>query len=281
MSDRIDRRRELKEAYIEELVESTPTMSLTPLPDWFVREMFRAGLLVCGGPGTGKSNVSKVILSQLIGGSIPDVQVKITDSAQIWIHGFEPIIYQHINEDTIFPNDIYLGDDHILYDLEFWDFDMVRDTIGNLVSTDYDIQRLYKKEDLMDNHIVWCIEEAQNILGRYVLTGNSGKRWLKLISEMRNFNISFVWIGQRISDVATQAIERVQNYLIGKSVGDNDLRKIQRICGSDSGVHEMVPRLEVGQFIYWNGSQAYRVTDVPLYRPTTKPILWKYGMGVG
>jgi len=278
--EHLARKRELRQRYVEELLETLPTMSILPLPEVILDGLKQHGGIVVGGRGTGKTNLAKVITSQIIGGENGNIQIKIADSAQNWVHGYEPIYYQHLNMDTEFPEDIYFGDDHFLYDLEFWDVDEIQDIIGTLVATDYDIQRLYKKENLMDTWIIWCIEEAQNVLGTYAMNGARGKRWLKIISESRNFNINFLFVGQRLADISTKAVERSDGYFFGKTTGDNDLKKIKRICGKDSGVHEMVPTLDVGEFIYWNGAEAYKLVDVPLYVPTTRPTLWRNGMGI-
>jgi len=267
-------RKRLREEYIKELYESFPSMELVPLSRDFLEGVHRSGLLVAGGRGTGKSNVAKIISSQVINDPESDTQIKISDTTQNWIHGFEPIYYRPVTEDMIIPDDVYFGEDHFLYDVELWDVDMIQDVLGAFVGIDYDVQRLFKKNDVMDNWIIWVIEEAQNLLGTYALNGKRGKRWLKIISESRNFNLNFIWIGQRLADISTKAVERCQSYLFGRMTGDNDLKKIRRICGKEAEVHKVVPRLGIGEFIYWDGSDAKKVINVPLYTSHTKPMLW-------
>lgn len=287
------KKRELRSQYLRELVASLPTKPLLPLDEEMVENIERSGLMIVGGRGTGKTNVAKVIASQLINSQNGNIQVKITDSCQNWMHQFEPIYYQHINDDTLIPVtlnpvlgntsgacDIYFGDDHFLYDIEYEDIDLIQEFIGTMVSVDYGIQRTYKKHGVMDRWIIWIIEEAQNVLGTYALNGKKGKKWLKMISESRNFNMNFIFIGQRLADISTKAVERCQGLLMGRMTGDNDLRKIKRICGKDTGVHEIVPTLEIGEFLLWDGEEATKVVDVPLYETTQKPIPWKGGMGL-
>jgi DNA helicase HerA-like ATPase len=249
-----------------------PVVDIVPLPNFLRDDILRAGGIIVGSRGTGKSNLAKIIASQLI--NTPDIQIKISDPTQNWVHKFAPILYQTINEETLLPNEIYFGEEHILYDIELVDVNEIQEAIGLMAFTDYDLQRAFKKEDLMNSWILWVIEEAQNILGSYALNGTTGKGWLKIISECRNFNINFLFVAQRLSDVSTKAVERCDSYFFGRSIGDNDRKKIERICGKSSGVSEIVPRLQIGEFIYWNGTQAYKLRNVPKYDAITKPILW-------
>lgn len=203
-----------------------------------------------------------------------------THNCQNLVHGFEPIFYQHINYDTRVPDDIYFGDDHFLYDIELSNVDEIKEIIGMIATTDFELQREYKKEYVMDNWILYCIEEAQNVIGTHALNGQSGKAWLKMISESRNFNMNFIFIAQRLADVSTKAVERCQGYLMGRMTGDNDLKKVQRICGKEIDVSTIIPKLELGEYIYWNGIEAIRIVDTPKYDISTKPIKWRGGMGI-
>lgn len=264
----------------ETILSGLPKTCIYPMDKQLIEDIKRAGLIIVGGRGVGKSNVAKVIASQLICGDHPNLQVKITDSCQNWIHNFVDIPYQHINEETLIPDDVYFGEESFIYDMELSDVGAVQETIGELVVTDYEVHREYKKQGLLDEWIIWVVEEAQNVLGSYALNGNAGKVWLKIISESRNFNINFIFIGQRLADISTKAVERCEGYLFGRMTGDNDLKKVARICGKERGIHEVVPRLKIGEFIFWNGSDAYHLIDVPRFESERKPYLWRGGCGV-
>lgn len=276
-------REQIRRKFVERLETSEVLLSynsepMVPLSDELLSSILRTGIVIAGGPGTGKSNAGKVLATQLM--ARPDIQVKITDSCQNWIHEFEPIWYQSINEYTKIPEDIYYGEGHILYDLEFTDYEMISDIVGSLISTDYALQREFKKSEVMSNWIVWVIEEAQNIIGRYALEGKRGKRWLTLISEGRNFNLRQIFIGQRLADISAKAVERCQGFLFGKMVGENDIKKIKGMAGAkDAGLHEAIPELEIGEFIYWDGENP-TLLFVPKYITNTKPRPWTGGMGI-
>ena len=272
------RRRYQEEINSSELLRTYKRKSIVPLDEELLNAIKATGLVIAGGPGTGKSNVAKIISAQLI--NAPDIQVKITDSCQNWMHEFELIHYQHINDYTEVPEDVYFGDKSFLYDLEFTDYEKIQETIGMMISTDFELQRLFKKKHVMTNWVIWVIEEAQNVIGSYALTGKRGKKWLTLISEGRNFNLRFIFIGQRLGDISAKAVERCQGFLMGKMTGENDRKKINGMPGAKSfDLGDAVADLELGQFIYWDGVEPV-LLDVPKYAVKTKPILWSGGMGI-
>lgn len=60
-------------------------------------------------------------------------------------------------------------------------------------------------------HKLWIIEEAQNLLGRWINPTS-----LRAISEGRNYGLCFAFSTQRLADLSTQAVERCNAYLLGK-----------------------------------------------------------------
>lgn len=277
-AERLAQRKAIRERFVEETLATMPTKRLYPLPNELLADILRTGIIIVGGKGTGKTNTAKVIASQLI--YKDGIQVKITDTCLNWVFNFEPIHYQTIENETMVPDDLYFGDEDFLYNIEINNVDLVGAAIGAMAMTDYDLQREFKKEGLMDGWTVYCIEEAQNVIGSYSLNGSAGKGWLKYISECRNFNMTNIFIGQRLADISTKAVERCQGYLFGRMVGDNDLKKVERICGKNNGVADVIPKLKLGEFIYWDGENATRIIDIPKYESPNKPIPWTGGNGV-
>lgn len=242
------------------------------LPDPLLREIIKSGLCVLGGRGCGKSNLVKVLISEIVK-KYGLIQPKIFDPCSNWKWEFEDIFYQTIDEHTRY---IYGGKKPILFDLDLLTQIETMEFVGKVALNDYMEQR--KKKEILGGHndknVLFVIEEAQNILGSYSLMRRKGRMWLKLISEGRNFGLSFILIGQRASNISTSALERMQGLFLGKMIADNDLAKIRRICGRDTGIADQVKKLQdVGDFVYWNGSSAYRYAP-PLYKANTKPQLW-------
>jgi len=236
--------------------------------------MLQTGILVGGGKGCGKSTVFKVVTSEIIRQQPLPIQVKLFDTACVLRWAFEPILRQTIDEKTEF---VYSGKKHILYDINLMEPREIQSFISQVCLNDFIKQRDLKIE-MEGNLLEWNLyglEETQSSLSTYALQRKEGKKLLKMISEARNFNQAFIVVGQRLANVSTALTERMQGYLFGRMIGDNDLAKVKRMCGSESGIHKMVKKLpQFGHFIYYNGSSAYKLYCPP-YKCTTKPIEWK------
>jgi len=259
-------------------------IKMTLLTNEIIQEILDTGLIILGAKKCGKSNTAKIIASEMI--KNPNFHIRIFDPCNNWVHEFEPIVYTRMNEDTRY---YYSGNKNVLYDLEYVDAEEAMVRIGQIVLDDYEKQRWLKNNGGMKKWVINFIEEAQDVLGRYSLSRNTGKLWMKLVSQGRNFNLAFVMIGQRGSDLSASVVERAQGYLFGRASGENDRRKIRRIVG-DARIKEQygdgeewkrvtgeeiadeVARLDRGQFIYFNG-QFGRLIQFPLYKSDNKPLL--------
>lgn len=256
-----------------DFIEDKKKVSKQVLPPEVLKNILETSLIVVGAKQHGKSNSVKVIGREIIKQQAIPIQVKIFDTCQNWVHEFEPIPYQTINDDTRL---VYGGKKHILFDIELMDIEKIMKFTGEVIKRDYIQQRELKRKMGGKHFMEWklyIIEEAQNILGSYSLTRQDGKMWLKMVSESANFNMGFIFIGQRMSDISAKIIERAQGYLFGRATGDNDIAKIRRKCGKDLGIHEDVKTLKRGEFIYYFGKRL--PFNCPKYDGKTKPTLWQ------
>lgn len=234
------------------------------VPNWIIDDLLKRSCTIIANPQMGKTNLAKILVSEIVRQRPFLTNVKVFDVAQVWRHSYlSNFKMQEVNDNTI---KIFAENENIIFDIEFEDSERIMQFMGNTVLLDYQENRLKKKMangKLGDYHI-YIIEEAQNSLGSYSLSRETYRIWLKMISEAGNFNMSFVFLGQRASDISTKAIERSQTYFVGKCIGDNNIKKLQRILGSNAGVeqlqeplHEKAKRLKVGEFIFWNGATAW------------------------
>ena len=221
------------------------------LPSEIIEEILTTGIVIAGAKGTGKSNVAKFITSEIIKRKM-NIQIKAFDTCANWRLEYEPIVMQELNDlNTL--DVVYNGKEHVLFDVEYSDPSDIQREIGYIINQDFTMARMEKKiYSKIDGWKLYCIEESQNILNSYSLNKKDGRFWLKAISEGRNFNLSFMFIGQRLADISTKVIERCQGYLFGKMTGDNDRNKVKRICGKASGIHDKITKLKRGEFIYFN-----------------------------
>lgn len=189
----------------------------------------------------------------------------------VWRYNFlSNFKFQEVNNST---RKIYDGMDNILFDVEFNDSERIMQFIGNDVLLNYELNRERKKAigGKVNDWKLYCIEEAQSSLGRYALSRETGRIWLKMISEGANFGLGFLFIGQRAADISASIIERSTCYFIGKTTGDNNIRKLRGIVGKSAGknkldmpIHEKAKTLNVGEFIWWSGKEAW-LFDCPLF----------------
>lgn len=271
---------------LQELVKTSNMEVITVeaggcIPLHIIDEILDTGALVCGAGKCGKTTWVRVINRELMkvtkldegDNEVPYIQIKIFDTALNWIKAFEPILYQVLSERELLNvgTEIYFGDDDIIFECsDFTDNKAIREVISEIVGADYELHRRYKLNDLLDTNIVYTIEEAQNVLsviGKY-------DRWNTYISQGRNMNISFLFITRRMADLSAKARENVQSYMWGKMTGDNERRRIRRI--SNDTVYNMLPKLGIGEFIYWNGVTARLIINKDRYEIDTKPVRW-YG----
>lgn len=248
------------------------------IPTDIIDEIMSTGIAMTGAGNCGKTTFARVINRELTkltkinvdGDLVPAVQIKIFDTALNWVKSFEPILYQTLNEKDIFNTEIYFDGGNIIFECsDFTDVKAIREVISAIVGIDYELQRQYKLGDLLDTHVVYTIEEAQNILsviGKY-------DRWNTYISQGRNMNISFIFITRRMADISTKASENVVSYMWGRTTGYNDRRRIKNI--SNELLYKLVPTLDVGEFIYWNGSDARLLINKDVYETDSKPVLWE------
>ena len=256
-------------------VEVKPEEQILPEP--ILRGILRTGLVVPAIKGHGKSEAGKVITSEIIRNQPLKIQCKIFDVASNLRWSFlEGIKCQEITEDTRF---FYNGNDHILFDIAMVEDDDKLSFMSKVVRTDYLKQR--KKKEIgggnFDEWILYLVEESQLLIGRYSLMKRIGRDVLGTLSIGRNFNMSFVLIGQRLADMSASAVEKCDGYLLGKILGDNDIAKLKRIVGRKSDIMEDVKKLELGKghFIYFDGASAYDF-NCPPYKNAGKPLeMWE------
>lgn len=227
------------------------------ISDSLLDEILKTGLIVTGSKGSGKSNSVKIIVSELL--RKPNVTVKVWDSALNWLFDFEELQYQLIGDkSTLYNADNMIYDTTLLDDTE-----EINDLIQTVVRIDYHNHARMKllTNGQVSKWICYVIEEAQNIIGSNALRSRENRFWLKAIATGRNIGLSFIFIGQRISDISAKAVERCNGYLIGKTIGANNQRKLRAICGKQ--LSWLARDLEVGEFYYYNGET--QLIKFPLY----------------
>lgn len=261
-----DAQRRIREEVLNQGEYDFPITSLFPLEDDLKREMLKTGLGVFGGGGSGKSNAAKIIAQQLQ--ADPMIQLKIIDKVQNWVHDFGGVLYQDLDEETALQKGFYFGPQNFLYNCKFRSPDVMKAVVSDMVAFDYELHWRYKEENLLNRWILYIIEEAQSILANV----GSKDPWNAYISEGRNFNLSFIFIARRMTQLNAKLRENMGGFLFSRMSGYNNLKRVRWLTNEE--VFKAIPKLGLGQYIYWNGSEAKLILDTPLYESTGLPRLW-------
>jgi len=233
------------------------------------------GLIVCGTPQHGKTNGMMHILRKILEGKLhleKKLKTVTFDTALNWRFHFDSLPYVDAETCNILPT---VQD--LIVDVGFADSIDIRSYIGNIVLNDYYVKRNIKTKFEGQNQYLnlYIIEEAQNVLGSYSLSGNEGRFWLKILSEGANYGQIFFFLGQRLSDISAKIVERRRYFLIGATSGDNDLKKLKRMLGNDMLINA-VKSLKKGEFIFYDkDSKNMTLIGFPRFTQNGKPFSYE------
>lgn len=228
-------------------------------------------LLVIGLGGTGKTNAVKHIVRYIRNSKKyrdGKIIIRIGDSANVWKLTFDEIPYVDVTKKPSIPED----EKTVLLDLGFLSTAKNVSLVENLVGQDYYIQKesMNRNNGTAEHQRIYVLEEIQNLFGSY----KKSEFWLKIWSESRNYNQYFIGIGQRLSDISTQIVERTKYLLIGSLAGDNDISKLKRAFGSEKGqrIANVVMGLRKGEFLWVDreGENSMKIT-FPKFEQQGKP----------
>lgn len=245
---------------------SLENKSVVPLDATIKADILESGIFVSGGPKSGKTNLVMDIAGQLM--KDDNIQLKVFDSAQNYVHNFENITYQDLDIDTLENEGFYFGDQSILFNMNIVTPKDSKKTISEIVSYDYEYQRQLKEIGEMNRWIVYVVEEAQNILYN---VGDTDV-WRTFISQGRNFNLAFIFITRRMAEVHPKVRSHMRGFMWGRPNDALEIEKATKAMGEEIAM--MLPKLNTGEFIYWRGLNGYTINNVPLYKSSTNPTKW-------
>jgi hypothetical protein len=213
--------------------------------------------LICGSGGAGKTDVIKWLARQIIAspnhvnnGSV----TKLIDPVSNLKFSFDKIPYITLKE----TSDIPLIQD-LLVNMNGLSPSEKRYFLTSILQNDFRKNDVLKNEHGGINPFEswYLIDEAHNVIGRFALVGKKGEDLMDMISEMRNYKMYTISVTRRLTDLSTTFVESCRNVLIGKTIGDNDLKKIESMYGKT--IHDEVAKLKPFSFIFYdrdNGMKA-------------------------
>lgn len=237
-------------------------------------------LLIIGLPQQGKTTTAMHIIRKLT--ETKEFQegmlmIKINDTANVWKWKFDKIPYVDVTKTHNIPETERI----MLLDLGYTDNKLNTSIIETVVKGDYYRQRemINRLEGKINIRRIYVIEEIQNILGTYSMNGESGRFWLKEISEGANYGQYIIGLGQRLADISTKIVERCRFLLIGALTGDNDLIKLKRMLGNEkANVLDLVRGLKKGEFLWLDKENPENSMKIyfPIFVQNGKP--YEYGI---
>jgi len=255
-------------------------------------------LLIISNKGYGKTNSLMVLAEEFM--NLPHCRTIIFETFPKWINEFSMIPYAYINDDMVIERDnaIYYenpsenygwfskdrtyflrnseeigkildSNKNLLFCLEIEDYTRLSWFVTLMVYQFYRTNYLtaYKYGiQKIKYHVVFIIEEAQNILDRTVVDKKIFNKLRKMFSEARNLKIHFIMATQRCQDINTRIRGR-SRFLIGKVNLDDYNLKIRRLL-RNSKYCKQVLTLPKGSFIYPDKDV---IVKFPKFKPNGKP----------
>jgi len=237
-----------------------------PKTRWFdVELMKKRGTAIFGNRGSGKSNLVKQLVRQLLG---QNVTVKIFDPSQTHIKESDIEHYQVLGSYTDLEQ-IY-NDSHtnMIFDTSRLYPEKQKHFISLIMANDFE----EASETERPNWLCHVIEECQLVLNSSVLRSRAGQEALRWVTTGRNFKLTYLIASQRPSLVSTTAISLTGARYFGQLDEPNDLSKLKKFI-RDKEILAQVPELNAGEIVVKLSKP--KIVKTPLFQPYQTPQLYK------
>lgn len=208
-----------------------------------LNEVKRSGVFICGGKGTTKTNLARIIVDKFLSCGYV---VKVFDISKAWLKSSLPQFYEVKGTHRI-DIDIYQS---VIYDLSRLTPKHVKKFITNVLAREWKIQ--VDLEEHQRKWIVYVFEEVQSLIPQGSLRSNEAQVVLRLLTSGRNYNLGFVAITQRPALTDTSVFELCFQRYFARLDGQNDKTKVANYIGAKAYDLE---KLKLGEFFYDKGDQ--------------------------
>lgn len=222
--------------------------------------MKQRGTAIFGNRGTGKSNLVKLLVRQLLRNN---VTVKIFDPTQTHTKQSDVEHYQILRNQNLFEIETN-PEMNIIYDTSRLYPQEQKLVIAGVIANTFE----HASEIGRNNWICFVIEECQMVLGTTELRSRMGQEALRWVTTSRNFKGTYIIAGQRPSMIATTAISLTGARYFGQLDEPNDLAKLKKFI-RDKEIMAKVPDLKTGEFVV-KMSQP-KIVKTPLFQPIRQP----------
>lgn len=208
-----------------------------------VNEALRSGVFVCGGKGTTKTNLAKIIADKLLRlGYV----VKVFDISKAWLRSSIPYVVEITNNIRMDIN-LYRS---VIFDLSRLLPKDVKRFITLILTKEWDMQ--VSLAEPQRKWIVYVFEECQMLTPQGSLRSNEAQQVLRLMTSGRNYRLAYIALTQRPALCDTSVFELTFQKYFARMNGENDLRKVANYIGAKAYDLE---KLRLGEFFYDRGAE--------------------------
>jgi len=232
------------------------------------REALERGTFISGMPKSGKTNLGKIIATQLLHCGYT---VRCFDSSQAWLQSDIPY-YVNINsfmdlgkadipleQSCVFDVSALLPEEQAVF-------------TGEILDRDFEVART----EGLPNWTIYIIEEAQLVIPSGSLRSKYAQTTFRMVSVGRNFKQRFIMLTQRPADIDVKALSRVGQAYIGQHWEENDIRKLSRLLGYKfEECRRALSSLQLGEFVYFSPyTKVKEIVKTPAFVQSRTPVEW-------
>jgi hypothetical protein len=231
-----------------------------------VKAIKETGLTVIGSKSCGKSNAVKCILKEL---SKDSTVIAIDFATNYAFELGKDFRVKFLNENYLIKKPKIDLTQNLIIDISQTSKNVASQIITELIKSEYykrvsevieGFQSGETERKLYRPFLIFALEETQSVIGSHLKEDNDLKT---AMAVGRNYKINFIFITQRLSEIDTALAER-SSYLIGKTSGDNNIRKLSNLLGISRRKLKFVETLNKGEFVFYNGERVEKV-KFPLF----------------
>jgi hypothetical protein len=244
---------------------------LIKIDDIIKRIIANGSLLISGTGGSGKTFASMWLIRRIMQNAkfeSNEYKISIVEPCLNYRFKFDEVPYIEYATTNVIPKQRA-----IIVDMNGMKPKAKRDGLSSILTTDFVLKQKLKIENNGINTYknFYMLDELHNIIGRYALVGDKGADLLDVITECRNFDMYLIGVTRRLADISTQFVESSRNFLFGKTSGENDIKKIDKMFGNK--VSKAVSNLKPRSFIFFD-TEDNSICEIgfPDFRAIGKPF---------
>jgi len=177
------------------------------------------------------------------------------------------------NRKGLWLEELLQSKQHLLFEIKYLNGRRIKKFESMILQYIFSMQELeITKNPQYKHHYIMVFEEVQNSFGTYSMNDDESSVLLSILTKSRtDANIHYIAIGQRLNDISTKVVERLRP-LIGKTLGENSLRKLRTMLPKDLRVR--IQTLPERTWIYLDGKENPELT-IPTYEKEGEPTMLK------